>query len=302
MLLLAAAIWGMGTVVIKGTVDSFSPLWLVGLRFLSAGIILGLVCARRLTRTLNRDTLASGAFLGVFIALAFCCNATGLTDTTASKSSFLTATYCVIVPFLAWGISRIRPTRYNLFAALLCITGVAFVSFSGSSEALSLGFGDAITLLSALFLGLHLAFSAKLSETRDALTLTVVQFLVGGALASAAAFLAEGAFDPLLLTDPSIVGGLAYLVVFASCLALSLQNVGVAHVPAAPASLFLATESVFGLTFSLLILGETVTVPMIAGFVLIGGAIVVSETFPLKKTRLDASEALGEKDCESREA
>ncbi|MFQ8868489.1 MAG: EamA family transporter, partial [Eggerthella lenta] len=38
-LLVAAAIWGLGTVVIKSTVDEFPPAWLVGVRFTAAGII-----------------------------------------------------------------------------------------------------------------------------------------------------------------------------------------------------------------------------------------------------------------------
>ena len=40
-LLVAAAIWGLGTVVIKSTVDAFPPAWIVGVRFTAAGIILG---------------------------------------------------------------------------------------------------------------------------------------------------------------------------------------------------------------------------------------------------------------------
>ena len=39
-LLLAAAIWGLGTVVIKDIVDAVPPAWLVAIRFFFAGIIL----------------------------------------------------------------------------------------------------------------------------------------------------------------------------------------------------------------------------------------------------------------------
>ena len=49
-LLLAAAIWGMGTVVIKSTVDEFPPAWIVGVRFTFAGIILGIATAPRIVR------------------------------------------------------------------------------------------------------------------------------------------------------------------------------------------------------------------------------------------------------------
>ncbi len=39
LLLLAAAIWGLGTVVVKDTVSLIPPAWLVGIRFTSAGVI-----------------------------------------------------------------------------------------------------------------------------------------------------------------------------------------------------------------------------------------------------------------------
>ena len=62
----------------------------------------------------------------------------------------------------------------------------------------------------------------------------------------------------------------------------------------APAALFLATESVFGVIFSVAFLGETVTALMAIGFVLIGAGIVVSEALPIKKQRIDANEVTKE--------
>ena len=67
-LLLAAAIWGMGTVVIKSTVDEFPPAWIVGVRFTLAGIILGIATAPRISRAFARNKrghLRDGAVLGV---------------------------------------------------------------------------------------------------------------------------------------------------------------------------------------------------------------------------------------------
>ena len=78
---------------------------------------------------------------------------------------------------------------------------------------------------------------------------------------------------------------LGYLIVFASCIALLLQNIAVAHVDPAPASLFLATESVFGVVFSVLFLGEMLTGPLFIGFGLIFAGIIVSEYLPLRAER-----------------
>ena len=243
-LLVAAAIWGLGTVVIKSTADEFPPAWLVGVRFTVAGIILGIVMLPRFRKALDLDHLKKGAILGVFLFLSYWANSTGLTDTTASNSAFLTSLYCVIIPFLGWALRGPRPTRFNIAAALVCVAGVGCVSFAGLSG-FSLRFGDLITLLSAFFLSLHVLYTAKYARGRDMTLLTVVQFLVAGVLGFGAGL----AFEPMpafasLGLDTWV--SLGYLAMFASCIALLLQNFAVAHVDPAPASLFLATESGFG--------------------------------------------------------
>lgn len=281
MLILAAAIWGLSTVVIKDTVGSFPPGWLVGIRFLAAGIILSLVLLPRMIKNLNFDHLKTGGLLGIFLGLAYLLNSTGLTYTTASKSAFLTATYCVLVPFFAWALLHKRPTTYNVSAALVCILGVGCVSLQASGVSLP-GVGDSITLASAVFLGLHLALTSRLAPRRDILVLTAVQFVVAGLIGLAWGLVAEPCPTPEMFS-PDFLFNLAYIVLAASCIALLLQNIGLAHVPPAPAALFLSTESVFGVIFSVIFLGEIITAQMLFGFVLIFIAIVVSEYLPTSK-------------------
>ena len=289
MLLVAAAIWGLGTVVIKSTVDTFPPSWMVGVRFTVAGILLGIIALRRIRGALDASHLRAGAILGVFLFLSYWANSTGLTDTTASNSSFLTTLYVVIIPFLGWLITHKKPTAYNIVAALVCVAGVGCVSYAGASG-FSLRFGDLITLLSAFFLSAHVLLTAKYAPGRDMTLLTVIQFLVAGILG----FVVGGLTEPTpnfatLSTDTWI--NLVYLGVFASCIALLLQNTAVAHVDPAPASLFLATESVFGVSFSILLLGEVLTLPLFAGFALIFAGIVISEYLPLRAEKKAAERA-----------
>ena len=78
---------------------------------------------------------------------------------------------------------------------------------------------------------------------------------------------------------------MVYLVVFASCGALCFQNIGIEHVPAAPAALLLSTESLFGVTFAVLFFGDTLTITAVIGFALIAFGIAVSETFPTKERK-----------------
>ena len=69
---------GLGTVVIKSTVDTLSPNWLVGMRFMGAGIVLALALLPRLKRLLDADQfLAKGTILGVFLYFSYWCNTWG---------------------------------------------------------------------------------------------------------------------------------------------------------------------------------------------------------------------------------
>ena len=158
MLLGAAAIWGLSTCIIKDTVAVFPPAWLMGIRFFLAGILLLIVFRKRVAQCLNREMLVAGAIIGLVLAPAYLLNTSGLQFTTASKGTFLTGTYSIMVPFIAWAISKQRPTRYNIAAALLALAGIGFISFSGAGEvSLTFGIGEAIMLASAFFLGLHMA-------------------------------------------------------------------------------------------------------------------------------------------------
>lgn len=277
-LLAAAAIWGLGTVVIKDTVYTVPPAWLVGIRFFFAGVILSVAILPRLRRRLDAGHVRAGALLGCILFCQYWLNSLGLTDTTASKSAFLTSCYCIAVPFLAWLFMRTQPTRFNIAAAVVCVAGVGVISFSGT-ETFSLGFGDGITLASALFVALEVVVVAKFSMNRDILVVTCVQFFVAGILGFAGALAVEPMPDFAHLS-PQTWLALAYLAAFASCATIVLQNTGLAHVDPAPGSLFLATESVFGVLFASIFLGERLTLQLAVGFALIFCAIVISEYLP----------------------
>lgn len=301
LLLFAAAIWGLGTVVIKDTVGEFPALWLVGIRFLSAGVIFCVLLAPRLARLAREgrlaDHLRAGLVLGALIACAYLLNTGGLTATTAARSSFLTGTYCVLVPLQAWLVMRRKPTAFNVGAGLLCLAGIALVSLP-EGEAMTLGAGEAVTLASAVFLGFHVVATSRLADGRDMVALTAIQFVVCGLLGLAAGALAQPAPSAALMTDPTVLGDLAYLVLAATCAALLLQNLGLVHVSPSSGALLLSFESVFGVVFSVLLLGEELTASMLTGFALIFAAVLVSEWLPgsAMLTRIGERRRIGDPD------
>ena len=135
--------------------------------------------------------------------------------------------------------------------------------------------GDALTLVGGVCYALHLVAVSRFGEEDDPVLLTAVQF-------GASALCCWGCFLALE-TMPAAMpqgawGELIYLAVFATTLALLMQNVGQSVTPAAPAAILLSLESVFGVLFSVVCYGETVTPRLAMGFLLIFLAVVASET------------------------
>lgn len=216
----------------------------------------------------------AGAIIGGCLYLAYSIQTYGLALTTPSKNAFLTAVYCVIVPFLYWLFVGVKPDRYNILAAALCVGGVGLVSLSGD---LSVNLGDALTLLCAIFYAAHIVAVAKVSPRKDIYLLTVFQFAFAALYAWIGGALTES-FPTQALADPQVILPLCYLGVMATTVALLFQNVGQVNSDPASAAVILSLESVFGVLCSVVFADDTVSVRMAVGFVMIFVAVVCSET------------------------
>ena len=273
MLFMAAFIWGSSFFIMKDALDQMPVQYLLAIRFTMGAALLGLVCWKKWRRC-TRDYVWRGAVMGAFLYLAYSVQTYGLALTTPSKNAFLTAVYCVLVPFLYWALMGVRPDRYNLAAAALCVTGVGLVSLSGD---LTVTAGDALTLLCAVFYASHIVAVAKVSPGKDIYLLTVFQFAFAGIFAWMGGLLTE-TFPAQALTRPEVLLPLAYLGVMATTVALLFQNVGQVWSDPASASVILSLESVFGVLCSVLFAGDQVSGRMLLGFALIFVAVVCSET------------------------
>ena len=272
MLFAAAIIWGTSFFVMKNALDVIPVFYLLAIRFTAGAVLLAAVCWKKWAG-FTRDYLWRGAVIGAFLFLAYSVQTFGLDRTTPSKNAFLTAVYCVIVPFLYWAAARRRPDRYNILAALLCVTGVGLVSLDGD---LSVNAGDVLTLICAFFYAAHIVAVAKVSPEKDIYLLTVFQFAFAALYAWAGGALFEN-FPAQAFLAPAVCLPMAYLCVMATTVALLFQNVGQVWSDPASASVILSLESVFGVISSVLFYGDLVTLPMAVGFACIFVAVVCEE-------------------------
>lgn len=267
----ASLIWGSSFLVVKNSVETIDPHVLLFIRFSIGCLILCLIFFKKL-KHLNKDYFIKGGTLGLFLFLGYSLQTIGITDTTPGKNAFLSAIYCVLVPFIYWAVDRKKPDTYNFLAAFIGITGIGFVSLSGD---LSIRMGDAFTLAGGIFYAIHMVGIAKFSKDKDPVLLTIMQFGYSAVFSLIIAILFEDV--PTQISADTIIG-LAFLAVFVTAGAILLQNVGQKYTSPTSASIILSLESVFGVIFSILFYHEEITLRLFIGFLLIFLAVITSET------------------------
>ncbi len=293
-LFIATLIWGSSFLVVKNSMDVIQPHMLLAFRFTIGGILLSIIFHKRL-RKLNKEYFFKGGILGTLLFIAYSLQTIGITDTTPGKNAFLTAIYCVLVPFFFWPVDKKRPDGFNIIAAVISIVGIGLVSLNGD---LSIRMGDALTLVSGVVYAVHIVAVAKFSGKRDPILLTILQFGYAAIYSWIIGLLFEDI--PTKWNADSIIS-LVYLAVFATAVALLLQNVGQKYTHPAPAAIIMSLEAVFGALFSVIFYKEVITTRLFIGFCFIFVAIIISETklsflFKTKNTIGNVSDLIPAKD------
>lgn len=267
----ASVIWGSSFLVVKSSMDSMQPHTLLAIRFTIASLLLSLIFHKKL-KQLNKDYFVKGGIIGIFLFMAYSIQTIGIVGTTPGKNAFLTAVYCVIVPYMYWIVKKKKPDKYNIIAAILCLTGIGLVSINSEFK---IQYGDAFSLISGFFYAAHMVSISKLAKDRDPVLLTIVQFGYTAIISWVVTLLFE---DLPKTLSPNAIGELLYLAIFATALALLLQNIGQKHTKPAPAAIILSLEAVFGVIFSVIFFKEEISLKLFIGFLLIFIAILTSET------------------------
>ena len=213
--------------------------------------------------------------MGIFLFGGYYLQVMGMEyGSTAGKCAFLSATFCVMVPFLSWAVFKRKPDRYSVIAAIICVIGVALVSIEKGAK---ITIGDVIILMSTFFYAINIMFTAVFSnrEGNDSTVLAFLQIVVVAVLGWITVIFRQEM--PQVYTT-SAIWGIIYLGVFATALCLLVQVIGLKNVNSTSASIILSLESVFGVIISILFYNEIVTPKLLAGFVVIFIGIIVCET------------------------
>lgn len=295
LLLLTAVIWGSAFVAQDVAMDDMGPFTFNAVRMALAVLVLlpsirlldkaamkrnpgkEVQTFRTMPKDQKRRLLMGGLVCGTVMALGVSFQQYGLLYTSPGKAGFVTALYIVLVPLT--GIFFKHKVRWLVWGAVvLCTVGLFLLCVT---EALTIGLGDLLVLVSAFCFTAHILVIAHYSPQMDGVRLSCMQFFVADAIFILLTLLFE---QPSL---HSILAGwvpIVYAGVLSCGLAYTLQIVAQRDAPPVVASLLMSLESVFAVLAQWVILGDLLSPRELIGCVLMFGGIVLAQ-LPQRKSR-----------------
>ncbi|WP_164009603.1 DMT family transporter [Pyxidicoccus trucidator] len=243
-LALITLFWGVTFVVVKGALGHADPFSFLTLRFTLGAVVLSVLAGRQVLSPVN---LRRGGVLACFLFVGFALQTVGLTDTTPSRSAFITGMSVVFVPLLSLVLFKRVPRPTSLLGVVLAAVGLYFLTRpDAGGEGGGLAQGDVLTLGCAVAYAFHITFTERYAPKEGVMGLVAVQ-LWGVALMSAVCL-------PFVTRrvewNPSLLGAVLVCGVLASAVAISVQTWGQARTTAVRAAVIYSMEPVFAAAYS----------------------------------------------------
>ena len=280
LMVLLCACWGLQQVAIKVAAPALHPVTQIGIRSLVAALMLGAVMVwRREGFSLRDGRLKPGLLAGLLFASEFLLAAIGLLYTSASHMVVFLYTAPIFTALaLHWRVAGERLAPRQWLGVLMAFAGVAVVfstGFFGGEATTRMLIGDALGIgAGILWAATTLVIRASsLSEAPASQTL-MYQLGVAAVLMLVAGPLLQGG-RPMAPMSGLVWANLAFqslVVAFASFLAWFWL---LRRYLASRLSAFSFLTPLFGVSFGVLFLGETLEPQFIAGAVLVLAGIVL---------------------------
>jgi drug/metabolite transporter (DMT)-like permease len=185
-LVVASFLYGATFTIVQDALDDLTATGFVLVRFAIGGAVLVPIALRRgwrgpaaratdspLALTLCGIALGCTAFVG------YVCQNIGLQHTTTSNSAFITGLFAVFTPIVASVVYRRLPNQSVVVSVALAILGLFLLT--GAQP--TLGFGDAITLVTAFAFGIWFVQNGAWANRFDVVSLTCIELLAIAAFA-----------------------------------------------------------------------------------------------------------------------
>jgi drug/metabolite transporter (DMT)-like permease len=275
--LAAASIWGGMYVVSKVVLDVIPPFSLVALRLLLGILTLLIVVALWKSPKPHRKQILEifgVGFIGYGVSLSLQFIGTKLS--TASNGALITSATPAFVLVFAAVLLGERITARKLLALTIATLGVlAVVDPQTAQLSSSLFLGNISLVMAAITWALYSVLVRKVSRSADVLTISLIAF-AGGLPISVPMGAWEMATQGSGTITLGVIGGVLFLGIISTALAMYLWNFAFATLDAGIASLTFFAQPVVGVILGSWLLKEAITPLFLLGGVLIGLGLVIA--------------------------
>jgi len=273
----AASIWGGMYVVSKVVLNVIPPFTLVTIRLILGGFTLWLFRAMRGGMKIERKQFLQVfgvGLIGYGISLGF--QFVGTSLSTAANGSLVTSATPAFILLFAWIILREHITPLRLAALLISTLGVVAVIDPRTAQLNpGLFLGNLSLLAAALTWALYSVLIRIVTRKMDVLSVTLIAFL-GGLPIVIPAGIWELSSTKIGHISLGILGGLLFLGIISTALAMVLWNTAFAALDASVASLTFFAQPVVGTLLGWFFLKETITSLFLLGGLLIAIGLIMA--------------------------
>ena len=279
-LLAMTACWGSTFFLIKDLIERVPTLDFLTVRFAIAAAAMLLVAPRAIAR-LSPAVRRHAVVLGMLYGVAQILQTSGLAQTPASVSGFITGMYVVCTPLFAAVILHTRIGLLTWAAVGQATIGLGVLTLGG----FSLGYGEAVTLVAAVLYALHIVGLGAWSTPADAVGMSILQIIVIAAVCFVAT-VPDGIVLPHTGGDWLSV---LYMALFAGALAMLGQTWAQAHLAPTRTAIIMSMEPVFAATFAVALGGEGITARLLIGGAMVLTAMIAVELVPRRHVEAEVT-------------
>ncbi|MGO3517067.1 MAG: DMT family transporter [Acetobacter cibinongensis] len=175
-------LWGGTFLIIHNSMQHTGPLFFVGVRFITAGLM-SAVLFRKALAGLTKHELKAGLCIGVSVFMGYSLQTLGLKTIPSTQSAFITALYVPIVPLLQWGVLKRRPHAMSWVGIALAFIGLILLTDPKAVATIGFSVGEIATLMGALSIAAEVILISRFAISVDSRRITMVQLMVAGVLA-----------------------------------------------------------------------------------------------------------------------
>ena len=263
-LFFSALFFGSTFLIVKNLLVSFSPTFIVFMRYVIASIFFLIIGGIP-----NARSLRPGILMGIFLWLGYITQTQGLLTTSTINSGVVTGFYVVLTPFFSKFINKTELHKKNYIYSFLGFLGIVLISITDISQI----FGNIFTIICAFSYAMHIVLVERYIEDLNISQLMFVQSFIGSLLCIPFIELNQiNNFDEYWLP-------IVFLGLVVNVCAFYLQLYGQKVIKASTSALILSLEAIFALFIGILLVGEVLNFLSWCGvlFVLISIFLVIKE-------------------------